>query len=147
MSTHPLVVAFDVHAPVEETHAFVIRDFFLNHQRWDPGIVELVALDDGPVRPGKRGREVRRFMGTKVTEFEVVEVDARRLTIRDVPSAWTLERTWALEPISAGTRITFTFDMRSRTPLFRLAHPLAKVPIARQVRQNMNRLQRILNRT
>jgi hypothetical protein len=147
VSTHPLVVAFDVHASVEGTHAFIIHDFFLNHQRWDPGIIELVALDDGPVRPGKRGREVRRFMGTKVTEFEVVEADARRLTIRDVPSAWTLERTWAFEPTPAGTRITFTFDMRPRTPLFRLAYPLAKVPIARQVRQNMNRLHRILSPT
>lgn len=146
MSRDPLVVAFDVDAPLEETHAFVIRDFFVNHARWDPGITEIVALDDGPVRPGKRGREVRSFMGTKVTEFEVVEAGTRRLTVRDVPSTWALDRTWELEPAANGTRVTFTFDMQPRNPLFRVAYPVAKVVIARQVRQNMRRLARMLSR-
>lgn len=145
MSRAPLRVRFDVAAPIEDVRRFVIADYFSNHTRWDRGLRELVALDDGPLRPGTRGREVRQFLGRQETEFEIVEVADTRLRLRDEPSAWTLERTYVLEPTETGTSVTFIFAMDPNGGLFRLAYPIARPVIARQVRRNMGVLAGLLD--
>lgn len=145
MSRAPLQVRFDVAAPIEDVHRFVISGYFANHTRWDRGLLELVALGDGAVRPGARGSETRQFLGRQETEFEIVEVTDTRLRLRDEPSAWTLERTYELEPVETGTRVTFTFAMDPNSGLFRLVYPIARPVIARQVRRNMDVLAGLLD--
>lgn len=145
MSRAPLQVRFDVAASIEDVRRFVIADYFTNHTRWDRALLELVALDDGAVRPGARGRETRQFLGRQDTEFEIVEVTDRRLRLRDEPSAWILERTYELEPSETGTRVTFTFAMEPNRGLFRLVYPVARPVIARQVRRNMDVLAGLLD--
>lgn len=145
MSHSPLQVRFDVAAAIEDVRRFVIDDYFANHTSWDRGLLELVALDGGPVRPGARGRETRQFLGRQETEFEIVEVADTRLRLRDEPSAWTLERTYDLEPSETGTRVTFTFAMEPNRGLFRLVYPVARPIIAKQVRRNMDVLARLLD--
>lgn len=145
MSRAPLQVHFDVAAPIEEVRGFVIEDYFANHTSWDRGLLELVALDDGPVRPGARGRETRQFLGRQETEFEIVEVTDQRLRLRDEPSAWALDRTYELEASETGTRVTFTFAMEPKGSLFRLVYPVARPVIARQIRRNMEVLAELLD--
>lgn len=144
MSRPPLRVRFDVAAPIEDVRRFVIDEYFTNHTRWDRGLLDLVALDGESTRPGARGRETRQFLGRQETEFEIVEVTDTRLRLRDEPSAWTLERTYELEPSGAGTTVTFTFAMEPNRGLFRLAYPLSRPVIARQVRRNMDELAGLL---
>jgi hypothetical protein len=145
MSRAPLQVRFDVAASIDDVRRFVIVDYFTNHTRWDRGLLELVPLDDWTVQPGARGRETRQFLGRKETEFEIVEVTDTRLRLRDEPSAWTLERTYELEPSETGTSLTFTFAMEPNHWLFRLVYPLARPLIARQVRRNMGALAGLLD--
>lgn len=140
-----LEIPFETSADAETVSRFMIDGYFANHQRWDQGLAELVELDDGPMRPGKRGREVRSFMGRQETEFEIVEVTDRRLRLQDDPSMWTLERIYAVEPHASGARVTFTFDMAPNHPAFRLAFPVARRFIARQVRANMQVLADLLD--
>lgn len=137
-------IEFEVDRPFEEARRFVIADYFENHRRWDPGLLELDRLDDGPLREGVRGREVRRFLGRQETVFEIVEMGEGRLRLVDEPSMWRLERTYELTPTSSGCRFRFRFDMQPQAALFRVVHPVARRFIRRQVEANMAVLRGLL---
>jgi hypothetical protein len=141
-----LSVTFHVPLSIERCWTFVAEDYFENHPRWDPGLTRLDRLDDGPLRPGTRGREVRSFAGEQIGEFEVVGLDRpRRLVLRDVPGLWSLERSYTFRPDGDGTAVTFGFDMRPERWWFRLLFPVvSRLVIYRQVRANMERLRTLL---
>lgn len=139
-------VTFEVPVSAAQAYDFIATNYFVNHTSWDPGVVSTEPLDEGPVRRGLRGREVRRFLGTQVTSFEVTEYDdsGHTFALRDDPGVWDLERTYQVEPHRDGARVTFVFDLTPRARWFRLVHPLARGSIHRQVRANMDRLQGLL---
>lgn len=140
-----LQIRFEVGRDADAAYAFVADGYFQNHRRWDKGLADLVDLGSGPMAPGRRGREVRRFLGEQTTEFEVVAAEpGRRLVLRDEPGVWSLTRTYAFEPRAGGSTVTFLFDMAPRAAWFRVVHPLARLAIAAQVRRNMGRLQALL---
>lgn len=141
-----LTVTFEIPGSIEDAWSFVAENYFANHLQWDTGLQRLEQLDDGPVRRGLRGREVRSFGGEQVSEFEVTVVDPpKRLVMRDEPGLWTLERTYAFEPTDRGTSVTFTFDMRPNRGWLKLVFPIvSRLVIHRQVRANMERLRGLL---
>ena len=136
-----------VEVPVEPTAAyrFIAENYAANHPRWDAGI-QRVHLS-GPVAPGARGSEVRRFLGRESTsQFEVLGAEPpRRFVLRDEPAVWALTRTYTIEPLRPGvTRIGLEFDMRPRALGFRLAFPLIIRMIHRQVRATVRELGKVL---
>lgn len=141
-----LTVIFETPTSVAHVWSFVAENYFPNHIQWDAGLQRLEQLDDGPVRRGLRGREVRSFGGEQVSEFEVTVVDPpKRLVIRDDPGLWTLERTYSFEPTERGTAVTFRFDMQPNRLWLKLVFPIvSRLVIHRQVRANMERLRELL---
>ncbi len=141
-----LTVTFEVPRSVEETWSFVAEDYFANHIRWDAGLQRLEQLDDGRIRSGLRGREIRSLGGEQVSEFEVTVVEpTKRLAMRDDPGLWALERTYVFEPTECGTSVTFRFDMGPKRLWFKLLFPIvSRLVIYRQVRANMERLRDLL---
>lgn len=138
-------VEFEVPVPVERAWAFVVDGYVANHHRWDPGVLATETLADGPMRPGLRGRERRRFFGEQITTFEVSDVvPGELLRLRDDPATWELTRTYTFADTPHGCRLTFTFDMTPRRPWFRLLYPAVRHLIERQVRANMRRLASLL---
>ena len=135
----------DIAAPPEEVYGFVADGYAANHPRWDEGIV---AVDvQGPVQPGARGSESRRFLGrTSTTHFEVLAADRpSRLVLRNEPAVWALTRTYQIVALgAAGTRLTLTFDMQPRALGFRLAYPLVRPLLRRQVRTTVRHLGQVL---
>lgn len=125
--------------------AFVADGYAANHPRWDPGIVRVDL--EGPVGPGVRGSEVRRFLGRdRRTRFTVVAADRpSRFVLRDDPATWALTRTYRFTPAPAGgTDLCLVFQMEPRAPLFRLFFPVLGPLIRRQVRATVEHLGALL---
>jgi hypothetical protein len=131
--------------PPEAVFAFVAEGFFDNHPRWDPA-VEMVKDTPGPVAVGARGREIRRFLGRQVAEVEVTAFEPpSRFALRNRSGPFELDRAFSFEPVNGGTGIRFSFRMRPRPLPLRLAFPLLRRPIARQVHANIARLGQLLD--
>jgi hypothetical protein len=130
----------DVAADVATTWAFIVENFFSNHPRWDPAIVELRKLSDGPMAEGTRGLEVRNFGGRQAAEFVVTRLEPQRaFAFSNTTGPFALERSYTFSSAGAGCRFTFRFEMRPRGPMI-LLFPLLRRTIARQVEDNIGRL-------
>lgn len=141
-----LTVNFTVTTPPSAAFDYMVTDYFAHHPLWDPGVVATEPLDEGPMRPGLRGEETRRFLGSRTTRFTVVAVEpGQRLVLRDEPGVWELTRIYEFTPDQRGTAVTFHFDMTPRARWFRLLHPAVRPLIDRQVRTNMERLRQHLS--
>ena len=77
MITHKATVT--INKPTSDVFKFVATDYFTNHPKWDPRVVELHVDSTGPVAVGTRGREVRKQGGRNNTyAFEVTDFQANK---------------------------------------------------------------------
>jgi len=119
---------------------FVVEEFFANHRKWDPAIVDLTPLTEGPVGPGTRGREVRSFGGRQAAEFLVTRFEPETLfAFVNATGPFALERAYSFRPSGPGCRMVFRFTMRPKGAM-RLFFPVLRGLIARQVAANIDRL-------
>jgi hypothetical protein len=136
-----------IHVPSSavDTWDFIVVNFFANHSRWDPAVVGMENLTDGPVRLGTTGIETRSFMGRQRARFEVTAFEPRnRFAFRNVSGPFQLDRSYTFEPAADGTTsITFRFDMRPKLPV-RPLFGLMSGQIEAQVVANIERLATLL---
>jgi len=119
--------------PLEDTFDFVAD--FANAERWDPGVVRSVRLDDGPVRPGAR-YDLQVRMGQRVAPmtYHVVEFDPpHRVLLAGTGSGVDATDEIVFERTADGTRIDYTADIRLRGPL-RLLQPFLGGALGRVAR-------------
>jgi uncharacterized protein YndB with AHSA1/START domain len=135
-----VVVDVTVPSPVEDVWRYVVEGYFEHHASWDPAIVGMEKLTDGPVAVGTRGREVRRFGGRQVAEFEVTDVSPlERFAFRNTSGPFAVDRSYEIADRGGSTAVRFTFRMRPKGAM-RVLFPLVKATIGRQVRANIERL-------
>ena len=120
-----------------EVFAFVARDHFQNHPRWDPSIVELVQTSPGSMGVGATARLVRqdgnrRSEGTmEVTEYEP---DRSFATVSRF-GPFVLDTRCTCEPAGEGrTHLVLSIDTAAHG-FVRLLLPVMK----RTFRRTMNR--------
>lgn len=115
---------------------FVAEDFFANHRKWDPAIVELRQLTPAPIGEGTRGVEVRQFGGRQEAEFVVTAfVPRQRFAFSNTTGPFALERSYDF----TASGFTFHFRMAGKG-MMRLLFPLLRGTIAKQVEGNIDRL-------
>src|SRR5690349_15039932 len=89
----------DLAADVATVWRFVVEDFFANHPLWDPAIVELRKLSDGPMAQGTRGIEARNFGGRQAAEFVVTRLEPRSaFGFSNTTGPFALERNYTFSP-------------------------------------------------
>ena len=131
-----------IRRPVPEVFDFVATNYLRNHPRWEPEVLEVSPLTEGPMRVGSRVRMVRKDFG-KVTETtnEVTElVPDRRIAFRHADGPMDFELSFTLAPVATGTR--FRADvaaqphgaMRLLTPVFKLRMPRTGARITAHLR-------------
>jgi uncharacterized protein YndB with AHSA1/START domain len=131
--------------PPDACFEFVASDFFLHLKRWDPAVVELKKLTDGPVGQGTRGRLEQLVKGKRYGRtFEVIEFEPdRRFAVRNVepegPERHALARYTFTAEGDGACRVDHHFELQWTTLLFRLARPLVRSGLEKELAMSIGR--------
>ena len=112
---------------------------------WNENVIEIRYLTDGPVGVGTRALDVREMMGRRVEqEMEVTTFDRPHLfEAKSLAGPFDIEVAYHFEEVGDGTRVT-TVAEGTMGGLFKLASPLLKPMMGRQLEQELERLKAIL---
>jgi carbon monoxide dehydrogenase subunit G len=108
-----------IEVPASPETAFAYIADFTNAQQWDPGTVESVRLDDGPLGVGARFRVVAGFFGRRIElEYVIEEHDPdRRVVLAVTGKSVTGRDTITIEPSGTGSSIVYDADLRLKGAL------------------------------
>ncbi len=137
----------DIARPPADVFAFVAEG--ANTPLWRRAAVEDRWLDDGPMRPGRRGRAVRRGMGRQfVLIAEIVDWDPPAYVsyriVEGIMRGWV--ESYRFESVGVGTRLTIAVEGPPvpNNLLGRLMNPLLERGMVRQGRTDFATLKRLL---
>ncbi|MFB7513035.1 SRPBCC family protein [Streptomyces sp. NPDC056144] len=121
-----IVVERDIVLPVPVDEAVSYLEDFRNAERWDPGTVRCVRIDEGPVRPGATWRNTSRFNG-RTTEL-LYRLDVRepaRLVFVGTNKSVTATDDMRFEARAGGTLLRYQASLRFKG-LAKLATPFLR---------------------
>lgn len=128
--------------PPADVFRFVATEYFANHPKWDPSVVEMVQTSPGPMGVGTTARLVRldrdkRVEGTVgVTEYEPNRHFAAVVRF----GSFELRQNVAIEPIEANrAELILTIDSTARGPV-RALLPLLRGRFRRTMAESLRRI-------
>lgn len=131
-----------VERSVEETVAYLAD--FAHTEEWDPGTVSCTRLDDGPVRPGARWRNVSRFRGrTTELAYRLDRRDPDRLVFVGRNRTVTATDDITVRTHGTGAIVDYRATLEFKG-LARLAAPLVRGEFERLADQVARRLPEVL---
>jgi len=137
-----------IRRPVGDVFDFVALHCYDNHPHWEPEVLEIRRLTDGPVRVGSRAVMVRRDFGKVTqTEYEVTELEAnRRIAFRHDNPQMDFTLTFDFRPDPAGTR--FAVDVVAQPHgWLRVMTPPMRRTMSRTGRRILGNIQRLVEDT
>ena len=122
----------------------IARDHWQNHPRWDPQIIDITPLENGPIRTGSRAR-VRRKGGWGDGLLEVLEFEPdSRWVSRNEIGPFSVTMTVLIEPQKdAASRLTLIGDNQARG-VIRFLLPLLAPVFRRQMQATLKRLKELV---
>lgn len=136
---------FTVSAPLDRVHAY-LKDF-ANTVHWDPGTVQCVRTDQGPLQTGAQWVNTSTFMGrTAVLNYTLDVLEPQRLIFHGVNEKARSEDDISLEPEAdaASTRLTYRAQL-TFSGVLRVASPLLRKPFERVADQVVERMRTVLS--
>ena len=130
-----------IRRPVEDVFAYM--DDVEHEQEWQPQLVEVEQIPEGPTRVGTRRRYVSEFLGKRLENTYVVLAyePNRRVALQTTPDSVldaASEIRW--EAVDEGTRVTMTVDGRASGPLRFVPTRLLEATFEKEVRGALARL-------
>lgn len=134
---------FDTPATPDQVFQHVGYGFFENHSRWDPMVVGMTQHSNGPIRVGTTGEETRAFAGRRMSnDVRVTVFDPSRQFGFEATSGAVRERLLCtITPKGTGSHVDIELVFTPAAAAMRLAWPLMRRIIARNVERNQPRLQ------
>ena len=132
-----------VERPIEEVFAYLTDPETL--PEWQTTVLAVRLETDGPMGPGSRIEETRKFLGRRLdVTMEVLEYDApQRFALRSRSGPVPLEVTNSLREEGEGTRIDTVIEGEPGG-FFRLAETLVARAVERELRSNLETLKDVL---
>ena len=128
--------------PVSEVFAFTLDQH--NTPRWQKAVSDVEA-PPGPVKPGYRWVNVRKFMGLNMkSNFEIIDiVPDWRFTLKSVGGEVSIQVTFVFEPAGKGTKFTqhLVADVGG---FFKVAEGMVGQQMLAQIRENQANLKSLL---
>ncbi len=135
-----------INRPPETVFRFAWVDHLKNHPRWDPNVISIEPLTEGPMRAGARFQLTRRMMGKVRTEIrEVLEWEPpHRIVVRAESPGFDLRFTSTCEPAGdGGTRLVLVGDAHA-SGLRGMLMPLMKRRLERGLADGTNRIKMLI---
>ena len=131
-----------INRPVNKVFEYVTN--LNNNAKWQTDILELEMTSEGRFELGSTYRCVNRFMGVRIeTEGVITDyVIDRACSFRITSGVVTGESQFLFETANGSTKFTTAADLDLR--YFRLGKRLVKHKIAKQLKNDMLRLKKIL---
>jgi uncharacterized membrane protein len=132
-----------INRPIEEVFAYVGE--MQNGPKWQPALVEVRRITEGPLGIGTQYTGVRKFMGRRmesVIEYTTYEQN-KKVAFKSISGPSPLEQSFLFEPTTEGTRITSRLEMQT-SGLMGLAEPLIASGLKREVDANFGILKDML---
>jgi uncharacterized membrane protein len=142
----PIDFSFDVNIDRSPQDVFSAVTDLERLPQWQPAVVEVEPLDEGPLRAGSRLKEVRQVRGKRLEQ--IVEIAAhepgRHFGLRIVEGPLPVHGDLTFSPIDGGgTRLHMHAYGRANGAL-RLLQPLLTVGLKREFRGQYRRLKNMI---
>lgn len=141
----------DLHVTCSPEQAFrhVALEFFTNHPRWDPDLVEVTKVSSGPIGVGTTGREVRDFNGRRfISQFRVSRFQpVSAFSVRGTEGAMAENVDYDITSEGSGSRVLLELELVPRSILMRLISPLIWPRVQKNYQRNVARFEELLNQT
>ncbi len=133
---------FTVAAPLNRVHDY-LKDFG-NAVHWDPGTVQCVRRDQGPLGAGARWTNTSTFLGrTAVLDYTLAVLEPDRLVFRGTNEKAASTDDISLEALAETTQLTYRAQITFHGAL-RFASPLLRKPFERLADQVVERMTAVL---
>lgn len=131
--------------PVDEVFAFVAEAE--NNPRWHGHVVETRWLDDGPMRIGRRARQVSQIIGLRYeVEAEIATWDPpSHVAWQTVTGGAKVRTDGRIEPEADGCRLTMSGEGEFTSGLLRVLTPISVAAIRRQSESDLRTLGKVLD--
>jgi uncharacterized membrane protein len=138
--------SYSVHIARSADDVFAFVSEVENNPRWHDYVIETSWLDDGPMRVGRRGRQVSRILGLRYAIVaEVLEWDPpRSVTWQTVAGGATVRTNCLVEAEAGGCRITMSAEGTFTKGLLRLLSPISVRVFRRQATNDLKKLAVVL---
>ena len=131
--------------PADEVFAYVAEAE--NNPRWHAHVLETRWLDDGPMRVGRRARQVSRIIGLRYEiEAEIALWEPPRHVVwQTVTGGATVRTDCRIESEGGGCRLTMSAEGEFANGLLRVLSPLSVPALRRSSRNDLRRLARVMD--
>ena len=134
----------EINRPVKEVYDYVVN--VENAQKWQPAVIELKRITDGPIRVGTKFSEVAKMMGRRInTTCEITELEPNKTIAFKATSDGPLEyqTTYTLEPNGSATRLKIIGLFRTKG-FWRLLEPLLKGEVKKESQQELTIMKKVI---
>lgn len=136
--------SFTVSPQPETVRAYLLD--FAHAERWDPGTVSCLRIDNGPVRVGSSWHNVSRFLGRTVElTYTLARADADRLIFEGTNDAATSTDDLRITRAANGSRITYSANITLNSRFRVVLEPLMALPMRRVADQTVSRMSTTLS--
>jgi uncharacterized protein YndB with AHSA1/START domain len=132
-----------INRPVAEVFAYVSD--LPRGPEWQPGLVEVRRITEGPDGVGTQYNGVRKFMGRRmesVIEYTTYELN-KKLVFKSISGNSPLVQSFLFEPTAEGTKLTARLEIQT-SGLMGLAEPLIASSLKHDVDTNYAILKNLL---
>ena len=136
--------SIEINRPVKEVYDYIVN--VENAQKWQPAVIEVKRVTEGPIRVGTQFREVAKMMGRQFnTICEITELEAeKRFAFKGTSSGpFEYEASYTLEPRGNATRLNIVGKMRTKG-LWILLEPIFKGEVKKESRQEVLRMKSVI---
>ena len=132
-----------INRPIEEVFAFMGN--LENGPQWQPGLLEVRRVSDGPLGIGTKFSFVRQFMGRKmeaISECIYYKLNSE-LAFKSSTGPMAFTFSWLFEPTAEGTQLTALIKMQPKG-FMGLAEPLIAANVGRDMETQFGDLKNLI---